>query len=135
RFGNRLDAQILYDAEDEGIFLPRMTLQPMIENSVKYGIMQKTEKGLISLGVFMRGELIVISLFYNGVGFTKEQIDYYEHLSMDTVEDIHGLANVLLRLRFAYGDNVKIHIHSHPGEWSNIGISFDATRQGGEKHV
>ena len=135
RFGNRLDAQILYDAEDEGIFLPRMTLQPMIENSVKYGIMQKIVKGLIRLGVFRRGERIVISLFDNGVGFTKEQIDYYEHLSMDTVEDIHGLANVLLRLRFAYGDNVKIHIHSHPGEWSNIGISFDAAPEGGEKHV
>ena len=75
RFGDRLDAQIDYDAEDDSIRLPRMTLQPMIENSVQYGIMKKTEKGLIRLGVYRRGNRIVISLFDNGVGFTKEQID------------------------------------------------------------
>ena len=76
RFGGRLDAQINYDAEDDQILLPRMTLQPMIENSVQYGVMKKTEKGLIRLGVYRRGRRVVISMFDNGVGFTREQIDY-----------------------------------------------------------
>ena len=136
RFGNRLDAQINYDAEDEQIFLPRMTLQPMIENSVQYGVMKKAEKGLIRLGVYRRKNKIVISLFDNGVGFTKEQIEYYEHLTMDSVREIHGLANVLLRLRFAFGENVRVRIHSRPGQWSNLCISFDGTREGkDEGHV
>ena len=129
RFGNRLDAQINYDAEDESILLPRMTLQPLIENSVQYGVMKKTEKGLIRLKVYRRGGQIVISLFDNGVGFTKEQIDYYEHLSMENVGEIHGLANVLLRLKFAFGENVQVHIRSHPGQWSNVCIKFDGTRE------
>ena len=127
RFGNRLDAQINYDAEDESILLPRMTLQPLIENSVQYGVMKKTKKGLIRLKVYRRGSQIVISLFDNGVGFTKEQIDYYEHLSMENVGEIHGLANVLLRLKFAFGENVQVHIRSHPGQWSNVCIEFDGT--------
>ena len=136
RFGSRLNAQITYDAEDDRIFLPRMTLQPMVENSVQYGVMKKPEKGLIRLGVYRRGNRTVISLFDNGVGFTKEQIDYYEHLSMDSIQEIHGLANVLLRLRFAFGENVQAHIRSRPGQWSNICIAFDAAvEREREKHV
>ena len=132
RFGSRLDAQINYDDEDDQIFLPRMTLQPLIENSVQYGVMKKTEKGLIRLKVFRRKNRIVISLFDNGVGFTQEQIDYYEHLSMENTREIHGLANVLLRLRFAFGESVRVRIHSHPGQWSNICIAFDE-REGGKR--
>ena len=129
RFGSRLDAQIIYDAEDDQIFLPRMTLQPLIENSVQYGVMKKTGKGLIRLRICRRRNRIVISLFDNGIGFTKEQIDYYEHLSMDNIQEIHGLANVLLRLRFAFGENVQVRIRSHPGQWSNICIAFDEARE------
>ena len=136
RFGNRLDAQILYDAEDDQIFLPRMTLQPLIENSVQYGVMKKTEKGSIRLKVFRRRNRIVISLFDSGVGFTKEQIDYYEHLSMDDTREIHGLANVLFRLRFAFGESVRVRIRSHPGKWSNVCIAFDEARESeGENHA
>ena len=128
RFGSRLDAQISYDAEDDQIFLPRMTLQPLIENSVQYGVMKKTDKGKIRLGIYRRMNRIVISLFDNGVGFTREQIDYYEQLSMDNIREIHGLANVLLRLRFAFGENVRVRIRSHPGQWSNVCIAFDEAR-------
>lgn len=135
RFGDRLTARITYDAEDNTIFLPRMTLQPMIENSVQYGIMKKTENGLISLGVYRRGNRIVISLFDNGTGFQKEQIEYYEHLSTDNVTDVHGLANVLLRLRFAFGESVQVHIHSRPGKWSNICIAFIENTGKDERHV
>ena len=135
RFGNRLDAKIAYDAEDDCIFLPRMTLQPMIENSVQYGIMKKTQKGLIKLGVYRRGHRIVISLFDNGIGFTQEQINYYENLTMGSIQEIHGLANVILRLRFAFGENVRVHIRSHPGAWSNICIAFESPRKEGGKNV
>ena len=124
RFGDRLAAQITYDAEDDRIFLPRMTLQPMIENSVQYGIMKKTDKGVIRLGVYRRENRVVISLFDNGIGFNREQIEYYENLTMDNVREIHGLANVLLRLRFAFGESVQVHIHSNPGQWSNVCIEF-----------
>lgn len=136
RFGDRLDAQINYDAEDDQIVLPRMTLQPMIENSVQYGVMKKPEKGLIRLGIFRRKNKVVISLFDNGVGFTAEQIDYYEHLTMDSVREIHGLANVLLRLRFAFGESVQVRIHSRAGQWSNVCITFGGIRErGDDKHV
>lgn len=136
RFGSRLDAQMNYDAEDDQILLPRMTLQPMIENSVQYGIMRKPDNEKIRLGIYRRGKRIVISLFDNGIGFTEEQINYYEHLTMDNVREIHGLANVLLRLRFAFGENVRVRIHSRSGQWSNVCITIDADlKEGGEGHV
>ena len=55
---------------------------------------------------------------------------------MDNIREIHGLANVILRLRFAFGEKVQVHIRSHPGRWSNVCIAFDeALKSEGEDRV
>ena len=51
---------------------------------------------------------------------------------MDSVREMHGLANVLLRLRFAFGESVRVHIRSRTGEWSNVCVEFEGED---EKHV
>ena len=51
RFGARLSAKIDYDPDDDGLPLPRMTLQPLVENSVRYGLMKKLDHGVIRLRV------------------------------------------------------------------------------------
>ena len=55
---------------------------------------------------------------------------------MENIQEIHGLANVILRLRFAFGESVQVHIRSHPGQWSNVCIAFDGARESeGENRV
>lgn len=125
RFGQRLNAMIDYDEEDgEKILLPQMTLQPLVENSVRYGLMRKQSRGVIRLKIRRRNGRLCISLFDNGTGFPQEMIERYEHASWTEELEIHGYGNVLCRLRFTYGDAATVKVRSREGRWTNLSISI-----------
>ena len=124
RFGARLSAVIEYDPEDDGVRLPRMTLQPLIENSVRYGLMKKTDQGVIRLRIRHSGGMLRISLFDNGIGFTTEQLEAYNHLQPDDEVNMHGYRNVILRLQYTYGDRVSYRLRSREGQWTNLSLTI-----------
>ena len=90
RFGARLSAVIDYDPDDDDVMLPRMTLQPLIENSVRYGLMKKTEHGVIRLRIRHSRGMLRISLYDNGIGFSAEQLKVYNDLQPDDEVNMHG---------------------------------------------
>lgn len=142
RFGQRLNAVIDYDDEDGAdILLPQMTLQPLVENSVRYGLMRKQSKGIIRLKIRHRDGRLRISLFDNGTGFPQEAIERYEQAAWTEELEIHGYGNVLCRLRFTYGEEAVVKARSREGRWTNLFISIpdrvpERLLQGAvEKHV
>ena len=125
RFGQRLNAVIDYDEEDgETILMPQMTLQPLVENSVRYGLMRKQSRGVIRLKIRHRDGRLRISLFDNGVGFPQDVIERYERATWTEELEIHGYGNVLCRLRFTYGDEAQVKVRSREGRWTNLFISI-----------
>ena len=122
RFGARLSAVIDYDPDDDGIPLPRMTLQPLVENSVRYGLMKKLDHGVIRLRVRHTGGQLRISLFDNGIGFSPEQLEIYNHLQPDDGLNMHGYRNVIFRLIYTYGDQVSYRLRSREGQWTNLSL-------------
>lgn len=125
RFGRRLNAMIDYDDEDgEKLLLPQMTLQPLVENSVRYGLMRKQSRGVIRLKIRRKEGRLCISLFDNGIGFPQEMIERYEHASWREELEIHGYGNVLRRLHFTYGDAAVVKVRSREGRWTNLSISI-----------
>ena len=124
RFGARLRAVIEYDPDDDGILLPRMTLQPLVENSVRYGLMKKTAHGVIRLRIrHTKGELR-ISLFDNGIGFSPKQLAVYNHLQADDGLNMHGYRNVIFRLKYTYGDQASYRLRSREGQWTNLSLTI-----------
>lgn len=124
RFGPRLQALIDYNDADAEILLPQMTLQPLMENSVRYGLMKKMERGVIRLRIRHRGDRLVISLFDNGTGFPPEVVERYNHLQLEDELEIHGYGNVLQRLRYTYGEDARVQVRSRQGRWTNLAISI-----------
>lgn len=125
RFGERFCAVI--DCEDEDgdrILLPQMTLQPLVENSVRYGLMRKQGRGIIRLKIRHRGGRLRISLYDNGTGFPQQVIERYERMNLADELEIHGYGNVLCRLRFTYGDEAVVKVRSREGAWTNLFISI-----------
>lgn len=122
RFSDRLKAVIDWDHKGGASPVPQLTLQPLVENSVRYGLMKKPTSGVIRLKIRCRGDRIRISLYDNGMGFPNELIEKYRSMSFEGELELHGFANVLCRLRRAYGDDVRLEIHSKEGCWTNIGI-------------
>lgn len=126
RYENRLDALIDYRAEDGGVLMPKMILQPLVENAVKYGLEKKVGVCLIRVRLRRRGQRLSISVWDNGVGFPKEQAAAFEHPENFTQADIHGLHNVARRLYYTYGDSMGIRIRSRENCWTNISVMIPA---------
>ena len=124
RFGERLQALIEYDPDDGDILLPQMTLQPLVENSIRYGLMKKVGKGRVRLRIRHTGDRLKISLYDNGIGFPKELMEKYQHMQLAEELELHGSANVLARLKYTYGDEAHVQLHSKEGCWTNLSINI-----------
>lgn len=68
RFGARV--QVKYDIEASDFLLPVLTLQPLVENAVKYGLCKKDEGGTVQISTHRINNAIVLTVQDDGVGFT-----------------------------------------------------------------
>lgn len=130
RFSDRLRAVIDWDESGADRLIPQLTLQPLVENAVRYGLMKKPSAGVIRLKVRCRGDRIRISLFDDGTGFPHALIERYRHMDFENELELHGYTNVMCRLKQAYGDGARFEIHSREGCWTNIGIVIQNTADG-----
>lgn len=73
RFAERLQIEIHFP-EDLDFMIPPLTLQPIIEDALRYGIMKRMEGGKIRLTAIDLGDVIQVTVSDNGVGLTGEEI-------------------------------------------------------------
>lgn len=105
RFGDRLRFEKDIDPTCLSIQIPPMILQPLVENSVKYGIAPKDEGGTIFLTVRRSGSIIFFEVRDNGLGSKAKKI-------MDGSSTGIGMANTDLRLKSYYGPQSGLRIRS-----------------------
>lgn len=90
--------------------LPGMTLQPIVENSVNYGIRDIDREGHITLRVFRQDETVCISIKDNGIGIEKDVIEkilsgkFHANESSSDSNGV-GLDNVINRLKLYLGED------------------------------
>lgn len=87
RFEERLN--VVYDLAEEGFFMPALTLQPIVENAVRYGISKKKEGGTVTISTYSTEKEVVVTIADDGVGFDVEGVkniqDGRTHIGMDNV--------------------------------------------------
>ncbi len=105
RFGSRL--RVEYDLRASGFSLPAMTLQPIVENAVRYGVMKRPEGGAVRISSAETDERFLIVVQDDGAGFEPFQprADGRTHV---------GIENVRQRLRNLCGGELTI--QSAPGQ-------------------
>lgn len=104
RFGEKIN--IKYDINEDlyNFKIPSLIIQPLVENSIKHGILKKSEKGNILLQIKKIGKDIEVIIEDDGVGIKQEIID-----SLDSkIEENIGLKNVHQRLKLLYGKGLNI---------------------------
>lgn len=88
--------------------VPSMIIQPVVENSVHYGIRNIDREGQIKLSLYREGEYACISVADNGIGISQEMIEKIMHREV-TASDVSsdsngvGLSNVITRLKLFFG--------------------------------
>ncbi len=105
RFGDRLRFQIVCDKVSK-INIPRLILQPLVENSIKHGILKRAEGGNICLSIVKEGCRIFFEVRDDGVGISEEMI---HRLMLGGKENIGiGIYNIHRRLVKHYGEGLQI---------------------------
>lgn len=116
----------LIDVPDEilDFEIPKLVLQPIVENSIQHGIFEKESKeGTIVIMAWMEGEDIVFVISDDGVGIPPEKVPF---ILAGTYEDGRGsnigIYNTHLRLQLLYGKGYGLHYESTPGQGTEVQV-------------
>ncbi|MCR5094465.1 MAG: sensor histidine kinase [Lachnospiraceae bacterium] len=123
RYGDVLEDT--YDISDKAaaFVVPKLILQPLVENCIYHGIRLKGEKGLIRISAEVEENVLHLTVRDTGVGMTKEQIE--QVLSPAAEQDSSerssfGLWGTIQRIRIFCGRDDVVSIESEPGEYTEI---------------
>ena len=117
--------EVSYEVADDCLDyrLPRLTLQPVMENSITHGFAEMEEElGQIRISVYKEPEYLCLSVWDNGRGMSARKVHQLLEGRVRRHDDNWsiGLENVLTRLRLHFGDAVDISITSTPGKFTRI---------------
>jgi len=124
RFGDKLSYRI--DVSDEALKcrVPKMMLQPLVENASIHGIEPLNGPGLIEVCARLEGDRLACAVRDNGVGFDpvtlKELLSDLENEYK--IEERVGIRNVVYRLKMYYGEAAEFRIDSRPGEGTEVSV-------------
>lgn len=130
RYADILDYEIDIDPSLYPYKILKMTLQPMVENSLYHGIKYKRAKGLIRVSGEKQGDKILLYIQDNGVGMTPQETEALtEKINMPCNETGagFGLANVNERIRMNFGQEYGLFVQSEKGKGTKITIAIPAT--------
>lgn len=104
RFGDRLDYVLKADVDLETYEIPSFTLQPLVENSIRHGILVRPEGGVVAIRIMERKEELVIQVLDNGIGMEKTQRDRLleGRERQESSSSGIGTGNVFRRLRLMF---------------------------------
>lgn len=128
RFGTSLDFEINADHNVQDYLVPRLILQPLIENSIEHGKRAGDSQETIQINTYRKQDFLIISICDNGNGIEKKRCEFLnqilsqEEFSSGTKH--LGLKNVLTRLLLIYGKDAKMHITSILGEGTTICLTI-----------
>lgn len=117
--------QYYYDIDSESLQarVPRISIQPLVENALNHGLRNKRGEKKIRIEAKVEGGLLEICVEDNGVGMDAEKMnESLKHSNLDYVErgNSIGIHNINARLKILYGEEYGLHIESVIGEGTRV---------------
>ncbi len=143
RFQNRFKMEIIIDEEDIQAFdfyVPKLILQPIVENAVIHGLEEKECDGNITIEIAVADELI-ITISDNGKGLTLDELDRLNEqinptqFVLEEGNKIEGastgiaLPNISKRIKLLYGKKYGLSIYSSIGCGTDVEIVLPVKQQ------
>ncbi|WP_199613893.1 cache domain-containing sensor histidine kinase [Paenibacillus alkalitolerans] len=133
RFDDRLDFRLNVDQEINLCFIPKLTLQPVVENAIQHGL--EAVRGVCRIEVVAErvGEHIEIVVSDNGPGMDAQKLEDLRMGKVVSKKTGIGLKNIDDRIKLMFGEKYGIRISSEPGKGTSVTILLKF--HGGEVHV
>jgi two-component system sensor histidine kinase YesM len=122
----RLNFEIMVADEIKSIMIPRLLIQPIVENAVIHGIEPKPGIVRIRVGGEMLGEQIRIWVEDNGIGMDGDKITkLYETIRQPLSDDIGcGVWNIQQRMIYQFGDKASMNFYTLPEGGLRVELSW-----------
>lgn len=125
RYTDRLLYNITVDPNCNNILIPRLSLQPLVENAILHGIDAETSPCVLLIEARLENETCTITITDNGRGLSQEELSTIKKALSTNESSTHlGLRNVYTRFHLLYSDTFNLDISSTPHRRTCVKISI-----------
>lgn len=131
RYHDILEYEIQIEPELYDYQIPKLTLQPLVENALYHGIKYKREKGYIHISGKQIGDVLCLTVSDNGIGMDPEELAQLQkeiERPCNETEKGFGLANVNERIRMYFGSEYGMRIMSEKGRGTTVEVTIPAMK-------
>ncbi|MDC7287690.1 sensor histidine kinase [Blautia schinkii] len=143
RFGDRMELLVEYEDGDETRInmcqMPKLILQPVVENAIRHGLEPKVENGTIRIRFQITDKRLLIFISDDGVGMEKEQLERLNNQLRGTRLEVReqdsprpkggiAMVNVNNRIKLIYGDSYGMQFYSTKGYGTDVEITLPAVQ-------
>jgi two-component system, LytTR family, sensor kinase len=126
RLGPRLETEVTVDEAALPVFIPVLSIQPLVENAIRHGLSAKSDRGRLAVTATLTGGEVVIAVNDTGYGSTVQKPS-----SRRSGAGV-GLANVRRRLQLCFGPHADLVMDSTPaGTRVQFSVPLDPITHGG----
>lgn len=141
RFGERISMQVSLEAGSEAavdFMIPKLTLQPIIENAIIHGLEGQVGPGRVSVDIATDGSRLLIDVKDDGIGMSEDVLEVLSRrlASPDaaaTRDEKHrggiALANVNNRIKLLFGEQYGLRVSSIEGSGTRVEIQLPVKRR------
>lgn len=122
RYKDIMEYSVEIDPQLHKAAIPKLTLQPLVENALYHGIKLKRAVGDIRISGWMEAGDVFLQVSDNGVGMTRERLDQLQKtMEHDDLERVgFGISAVNQRLRLQFGKEYGLSITSQEGVGTTV---------------
>lgn len=149
RFNRRFHLTVNCDKEDTAIMenvIPRLALQPIIENSISHGFKSAVSDCELSITIFRTEDAVLIKCSDNGCGMSEQEleditvnlencVDYINDKIKEKSTHGLGIVNINRRIKLLFGSEYGLYISSMENAGTDVHIRLPLQNTGMEKGV
>lgn len=120
RYPDVFEARIEVEDDCAQAPIPKLVIQPLVENSLYHGIRPKGTKGIIRITAKQVDGSVILLISDDGIGMSREEIEQILFTERQGQIKSFGLWGTMERLRIFYEDKDVFHIESEPGAGTTI---------------
>lgn len=129
RYKDILEYTIRMDPALRGTRLPKLTLQPLVENALYHGIKRKRGRGCIDIASRRSGADVLLQITDNGAGMTEARLEELNR-AIESGERVgFGLVTVHERLRLLFGPPYGLTLSSREGEGTTVTVRIPCEKR------
>lgn len=133
QFRHGEEYEYIVDVEDIAVLdkhIPKLILQPLVENAIYHGLLPAEKKGLVIIKAYLNNGFIYFKIIDNGIGISAAMTAEINailqgEIQVKEAKKYFGLRNVNRRLKLIYGNSSGLSIESVSGEKTIATIKID----------